>query len=725
MSIFFIQDYIKALCSPGECLPLVFPEELHSLLSHPDIHARLERQSNTAILFLSMGKATIQGADTLAVTLAMSAIEDLILKYQDASTVEPGSPTNLSLESNERLDRELRRLSSQHKEMFEESFDEEALTTLPSAVKRTILKCCIDDSYGGKGTKEDPVYLDKDQTVPMVIDVTQTTPANDFIDLHPKKGIEQGSLSLPSDFGSDSLPESSTNTEESSKENYVTDTPKQTSIAQIPHSSSSVMFVPVPETRTESTPTAEEQPLSPSRQISDHMKSFALNKGYTEEEISAVEKDFGQTLSHAEFISALVMNRRANTQMHAKTVAEIEASHLGTVEIKDQQSAKQNGAWLSESGNTNSTETTSIGATPSTPKSQAKEPPTHTPPHSQGPKTKKGKSAKTNHHKTSKKKGPRKSRWSPNEQKVSDQIDDNSSDLPEVMEVGLSHDDMESPDDIEELPHPIEAILNKEGNVRKWRTSGTAQGPHVDGESSKMEPVMEYLQQLSRDYDEEDCSNIDEVRKRNAERLRILGAFLKSKQEDDDDDDEETEKEGKSTSLEWTTVQRDGKHSSPNKVSHSKEEPKAKLETVHPRQQPQGAQSSKGAVTELQAGAQHLYRQSAASAAVGTVQRSDALDDISLPYLGNVPKPPLQQREQGPPPRPLHPLPVSFPVADQGHHSGPNAPMGMRPFQYVPNQHHMQQSNYAATNHNTEEPQLSQNRNLRYIVIDGSNVAMT
>lgn len=59
-----------------------YPQDLHKILTSETIHEKLEHQSKAAIIFTENYEAFIMGSE-LAVTLALSALEDLMTKYHD------------------------------------------------------------------------------------------------------------------------------------------------------------------------------------------------------------------------------------------------------------------------------------------------------------------------------------------------------------------------------------------------------------------------------------------------------------------------------------------------------------------------------------------------------------------------------------------------------------------------------------------------------------------
>ena len=287
----YFQTYVKTLCNPEETLQMPYPPELHPLLTNSTVKARLENTTQAVLRFPSHGQVDIHGLDSLAVTLAMSALEDVINKHMDIAVYDPedalGTAANKS-HSSDRLDNELRRLSSQEgKGGLENDY-----SGVNDAVKRTILSWMMEDSEGGgdweakemtAGNKDvkfkslgipvqqlEKIQLGATQPgqqqrseSPMEMEIDGATEEDevDGINLHPEVtplAVSAGSVTKPT-----------------------------ATSAQDPHS-----FHVTPE------------------EPDDSLKEIALDKGYTEKEIQEVFDEYGKSIRASDFMRALVTNRR-------------------------------------------------------------------------------------------------------------------------------------------------------------------------------------------------------------------------------------------------------------------------------------------------------------------------------------------------------------------------------------------------------------------------------
>ncbi len=244
-SVLYFQDYIRTLCNPEEIVPMTYPPELHNILTKPKIHVKLEKQSKTVILFPHIGDVHIQGLDTLSVTLAMSALEDIIAKYQGEGQDED-NPSKLSSHSarlgSSRLESELRRLSSQDENII---YDED-YSSMSDPVKRTILGWFMDESH-------------HEESVPEVTDSQQSQPQIDAV-LHKMAQLDVQTGDMPKKAAAD---------------------------AQIP-------------------PVAPQTPDKPYISQSEvYLRDFALSKGYADIDIQKVFQFYGNNLKASEFLNAL------------------------------------------------------------------------------------------------------------------------------------------------------------------------------------------------------------------------------------------------------------------------------------------------------------------------------------------------------------------------------------------------------------------------------------
>ena len=134
---FFFQEYIKALCNPIEEQQAHYPKEIKQYLTNHQVHAKLEKTSKTAILFEDE-TARIQGCDSCAVIVALSAIEDIILEYYNSETetkTTESIPLNSSPNTSQQLMEEYNRVTS----LDDSIVIDENYESYPNAVKRSML----------------------------------------------------------------------------------------------------------------------------------------------------------------------------------------------------------------------------------------------------------------------------------------------------------------------------------------------------------------------------------------------------------------------------------------------------------------------------------------------------------------------------------------------------------------------------------------------------------
>ena len=175
---------------------------MHSILTNPKIQTKLEKQSKTAITFDPgrIGEAWIYGSDTLAVTLAFSAVEDIITKYsEDGDTEGVLESPNARLASS-RLDSELHRLHAQDKEII---YDDD-YSKMPDAVKRSILNWYLEDPNASNEEPQSdirtPNYgIDHMDEVTNKLDNTKLTSRSPSMQ-KPEAANSIGYLAKPSDF---------------------------------------------------------------------------------------------------------------------------------------------------------------------------------------------------------------------------------------------------------------------------------------------------------------------------------------------------------------------------------------------------------------------------------------------------------------------------------------------------------------------------------------------
>ena len=126
--------------APTETITVNYPKEMHNVLVNPTVLVKLEQQSKAIVMFSpgQRGELRVLGCDTLSVTLALSAIEDLINIYLQEQTSDSGTAAfqSPSHRAKKRLNKELRRFSLDDSIII---ISEEEFTYMNNAVKRTIL----------------------------------------------------------------------------------------------------------------------------------------------------------------------------------------------------------------------------------------------------------------------------------------------------------------------------------------------------------------------------------------------------------------------------------------------------------------------------------------------------------------------------------------------------------------------------------------------------------
>ena len=688
----------------------------------------------------------IQGEDDLAVTLAMSAIEDIIQKYHDIDIPDPASPPATGGEATDRLDRALRRISNQNKELYGEEFDPETLTSLPGPVKRTLLKQYMDDSR--QNSVEEPKNTetysqDPDQTVPMRLAGGKSVAVfseSCFVDLHPAKSKVENSPLVVADSAPvvDLHPSNSSlslSLHLSDREGVSKDPTFDLTEPSLRHDRASPLGATSLETPhrapmidlTLDSPVPA-QPGNASGLRSEAI-SFALNSGYTMEEIAVVEKDFGDHLTTAQFLQVLHTNRRVNTQKHAVTVSELEATQIRRPKPKPAETVTSETVTTdSPDGPGQVNQGKAEGRKSDSQKVEAKQHKHQG--HNQGPKMKKGKLSKeTTPAKSHKNKNrARRNQRSPTEESL------------EKMEVVTLSDGDDAPSTPPRasggsLPKPIQKILQNSPHVRK------SDDKNKDSTENNSAKLMDYLQQLTKDYDEEDSSDIEEVRKRNSERRALLEQVLdleKKRQreregqgiENQQDEEQEEIREEGTHSAEWVTASRDGRQRFPKSTR-----------SLEPNTQEGGLGELDAEAKIPDTGGESLKAHGSRWEApppgggdAGSGGNIDALDDISLPPgINNV----VEDNADG---RMVQRGNYSYRGRgvmlhqNRGQYYRPNARTmahGAQDYKQQQQQHQQQQQQQLQQHfqpmpqHPAPQPYLKEKNNLRYIVLDGSNVAMT
>jgi hypothetical protein len=134
-----LQEYLKTICNADEKVTMQFPGYLTPILSKPGNYQNIEEQSGAAILFCSEGEIDILGSE-IAVTLAMSAVEDFVSRYEIESPEGNETETeDMKKRSDARLDSQLKIVCEKHDLPYED------YCHTPSAVKRTLLSWLSND----------------------------------------------------------------------------------------------------------------------------------------------------------------------------------------------------------------------------------------------------------------------------------------------------------------------------------------------------------------------------------------------------------------------------------------------------------------------------------------------------------------------------------------------------------------------------------------------------
>ncbi|CAH1778683.1 unnamed protein product [Owenia fusiformis] len=113
------KDYIISLCSPEQRVKMKYPKALAQIIQDPTCHERVERQSKAVIVFDESEHCAIVSGSELAVTLAMSALEEVIFNFKHMLGDEEQEETeyfNTSVASN-RLDKELHKICDKNNDL--------------------------------------------------------------------------------------------------------------------------------------------------------------------------------------------------------------------------------------------------------------------------------------------------------------------------------------------------------------------------------------------------------------------------------------------------------------------------------------------------------------------------------------------------------------------------------------------------------------------------------
>ncbi|XP_064641063.1 NEDD4-binding protein 1-like [Lineus longissimus] len=185
------KEYLKTVSNAQEKVAMQFPEEMTEIISKASNYQKIEEQSGAVILFYKPGEIDILGTD-IAVTLAMSAVEDLVSRYE----TEPSEISEMGVEDNEdvgvkqsetvsesRLDSQLKLFCEKHDLPYEDYCHTQ------SSVKRTLLSWLSNDM---DNMKEEDVKLCDDVVCDglddsVVITGTARTNSDCVVILEPSK----------------------------------------------------------------------------------------------------------------------------------------------------------------------------------------------------------------------------------------------------------------------------------------------------------------------------------------------------------------------------------------------------------------------------------------------------------------------------------------------------------------------------------------------------------
>ena len=262
-----------------------YPEEIHDVLINPTVLVKLEQQSKAVVMFSpgQRGELRILGCDTLSVTLALSTVEDLINKYLQEQTNESATSAFKapSQQATKRLDKELRRLSSENGVVI---ISEDDFSDMNDAVKRTILGW-LQENPGPQTLQHIVAETSTGRDVPDSPDVIILE--NDPDEPMPRETVSPGTnLSIM-------LQDTSFRTPENSPERESSQDGKQ----------------PEPGTSAgDESPSVEEvDPLNVTQNL---LTSLAQDKGYSAQEIQVVFETHGRDLAASNFLQLLVANRK-------------------------------------------------------------------------------------------------------------------------------------------------------------------------------------------------------------------------------------------------------------------------------------------------------------------------------------------------------------------------------------------------------------------------------
>ena len=289
-----LQGYIKALVAPTEGITVNYPEEIHDVLINPTVLVKLEQQSKAVVMFSpgQRGELRILGCDTLSVTLALSTVEDLINKYLQEQTNESATAAFKapSQQATKRLDNELRRLSSENGVVI---ISEDDYSDMNNAVKRTILGWL----HENQGPLQGQAETSQGQAEPVAGTSALDSPDVIIVDNDPDEHLPPRETVSPGTNLSMMLQDTNFSTTPDD------DSPVRESSLGGKHEKPYIITV-------DESPSLEEIDSGSLSLTQNLLTIFAREKGYSAHEIQVVFETHGRNLAASTFLQLLVANRK-------------------------------------------------------------------------------------------------------------------------------------------------------------------------------------------------------------------------------------------------------------------------------------------------------------------------------------------------------------------------------------------------------------------------------
>ena len=287
--------------APTEGITVNYPEEIHDVLINPTVLVKLEQQSKAVVMFSpgQRGELRILGCDTLSVTLALSTVEDLINKYLQEQTNESATAAFKapSQQATKRLDNELRRLSSENGVVI---ISEDDYSDMNNAVKRTILGWLHENQGPSQGQAEaaqGQAEMSQGHTEPVAGTSALDSPDVIIVDNDPDEHMPPRETVSPGTNLSMMLQDT----------NFSTTPDDGSPVRQ--SSLGGKHDKPATITDDES-PSLEEMDTGSLSLTQNLLTIFAREKGYSAQEIQVVFETHGRNLAASTFLQLLVANRK-------------------------------------------------------------------------------------------------------------------------------------------------------------------------------------------------------------------------------------------------------------------------------------------------------------------------------------------------------------------------------------------------------------------------------